>query len=397
VRWQRSDDSGSVLVETLIGIAMLALIIASLVPFNRSRSLASEAVAVRTAAIDVAHWRLASATLASTAIGATREEDDRHRLVSTLRHWDGSDAPGGACERPSSSRLRGGEVEVLGSGGDPLFTLLSTQLERIRQREALPDVRVTGAAVRVDGQGAEGVPFILEGDADQLVASADGSGCVVLPELAPGRYVLRPPAGTAGEVLVDAAHRRADSASLVVDVFDRPVVPRWELSAGVELTIDIEETAARLPDVVRFGEMAWMIRGDDDRSTVQLGSTRLVHPGHVTVVVSPCANPDAIGSTSDLDLEAGSAQRVLVALAEVSLEGLAGREGDAIYALRATDCFDGSGVRPALRWEGGLHEGMRIALPHGEWEARVETLSGVRITAPVRIAAGDDDASVVFP
>jgi hypothetical protein len=397
VRWQRSDASGSVLVEALIGIAMLALIVASLVPFNRSRSHASEAVAVRTAALDLAHWRLAREMLASTAVGATWEEDDRHGLISAVRLWDGSDAPGGACERPSSSRLRGGDVEVSEGGGDPLLALLSTRLERVRQRQAHPDVRVAGSAVRIDGNGAEGVPFILEGGTDQLVVSADASGCVVLPELAPGRYVLRPPADAVGAMLVDAAQRRADAASIVVDVFDRPVVQRWQLSTGVELTIDIEDAAARLPDVVRFGELTWMIRGDDDRSTVQLGSTRLVHPGPMTVVVSPCANPDAFGSTSDLSLDAGGAQRVVVPLAKVSLQGLIGREDDAIYALRATDCFDGSGVRPALRWEGGLHEGMRIALPHGEWEARVETLSGVRISAPVHIAAGDDDASVVFP
>jgi hypothetical protein len=40
---------------------------------------------------------------------------------------------------------------------------------------------------------------------------------------------------------------------------------------------------------------------------------------------------------------------------------------------------------------------MRIALPHGEWEGRVQTAAGARITAPVRFAASDVEATVSFP
>jgi hypothetical protein len=40
---------------------------------------------------------------------------------------------------------------------------------------------------------------------------------------------------------------------------------------------------------------------------------------------------------------------------------------------------------------------MRVALPHGEWEARLQTASGSPLTFPVLFHAGEPDLVATFP
>jgi hypothetical protein len=385
-------------VEALVGIGMLALIAASLVPFNRGLIIASERSDVLRWALDLAEQHLESGTLGDATTSAAHE-DARHRLVSVLTPWDGGEHNSDACGSPSRGRIGGASVEVSGALGldGPLLSLRSTRFERVRVRGMAPGTTTGGSTVLVDGIGLGGLAVIIEVGGAQMPATVGDDGCLELPALPPGRHVVRPLPGGEDSMLVDVNHRRADASTLEIDVLDRPVNRRWQIARAAELMVDIDRSSARPPDRVISGDLRWMLRGDDTRSTEQLGSARLVHPGRTTVVVSACGNPEAVGSSVTVDLEPGGALQVLMPLAGVTLYGVAGWEAEAIYAVRTTSCADGSGLRPAVRWEGGLAEGMRIALPHGEWEARIETIAGSRISSPVRVPAGEPGLAVTFP
>jgi len=395
-------SSGSVLVEALVGIGMLALIGASLMPVNRGLITAFERSEVLRAALDLAEQHLElhpeSRALGDATI-TTALEDTRHGIVSTLTSWHGGEGGSEACGRPSLDRLGGASVEVSdGRGPDAaVLSLRSTALERARVRAVAPGITVGGSTILVDGAGIGGLGVLIDTGGETLSATVDEDGCLVLPALPPGRHSVRPWSLEDGVNLVDVNHRDVDDAPLTIDVLDRAVQRRWPLARAAEVTADIDRSAARPPDRVISGALRWMLRGDDTRSTGELGSARLVHPGTTTIVVSGCENPEAVGSTVTVDIASGDALRVVVPLAEVTLYGVSGWEGEAIYAVRTSGCADGSGLRPAFRWEGALVEGMRLALPHGEWEARIETISGVRISSPVRIAAGESGLAVTFP
>jgi len=395
-------SSGSVLVEALVGIGMLALIAASLMPFNRGLLMASARSEVLRAALDLAEQHLElypeSGTLSDATI-STVLEDTRHALVSTLSSWHDGEGASEACGRSSLDRLGGASVEVSDARGpgEAVLSLRSTRLERARVRAVASGAVIGGSTILVDGAGIGGLGVVIDAAGGTLFATVDEDGCLVLPALPPGRHAVRPLPLEDGVHIVDANHREADDAPFAVDLLDRAVQRRWTLARAADVTVDIDRSAARPPDAVSSGALRWMLRGDDTRSMRELGSARLVHPGMTTIVVSACENPEAVGSTVTVDIASGDALEVVVPLAEVTLYGVSGWEGEAIYAVRTTGCADGSGLRPAVRWEGGLVEGMRIALPHGEWEARIETISGVRISSPVRIAAGESGLAVTFP
>lgn len=390
--------SGSVLVEALVGIGMLALIVASLMPFNRGLLMASARSEVLRAALDLAEQHLESGGIGD-GTSSTVREDGRYLLSSTLTTWDGGEGTSEACGRPSLRGPRGVSVEVSGGPGldAPVLSLRSTRLERVRMRAMGPGTTVGGSTILVDGAGIGGLGVVIDTGGEPLFATVGDDGCLVLPALPSGRHAVRPLPSEDDLMLVDVNHRSADGSTFAIDVLDRPVKRRWQLARAAELTVDIDRSAARPPDAVSSGALRWMLRGDDTRSARELGVARLVHPGRATIVVSACENPDAVGSSVTVDIGPGSALQSVVPLAEVTLYGVAGWEAEAIYAVRTTGCADGSGLRPAVRWEGGLAEGMRIALPHGEWEARIETISGVRISSPVRVAAGESGLAVTFP
>jgi hypothetical protein len=395
-----AEDSGSVLVEALIGIGLLAVLTASLASFSRTWVVATETSGSRTAALDAGVRHLQAEVLASGTIQQTRSDPGRYPVSSTSSMWQGDGSSSDPCAWPIRSRLGGASVDVEDASDRRSGTLLSlraTRLEPLRLRRAEADVSVVGSAVRVEGIGVAGLQVRIGVGADAPVVTIAEDGCLELPPLPPGRHVLRPSPEDGRPTPIDAAHRSGDAAAIAIDVLDRPATARWRLSEGAGVLVDVEDTGARTPDVVRPGALRWSVRDDDSRSAAALGSSRLLHPGITTIVVSACSSPEALGSTATVDIQPGVDRQVAVRLAEAVLYGLTGREGEAVSAVRTTGCADGGAQRPELRWEGSLSEGMRIALPRGEWDVRVETISGTRITAPVRVVAAGLDAEVTFP
>jgi hypothetical protein len=116
----------------------------------------------------------------------------------------------------------------------------------------------------------------------------------------------------------------------------------------------------------------------------------------MTLVVSACANPEASGSSASVDIAAGQALDVRVPLAVVTIDGLVGREDDVITAERVAGCADGSGRIPVLRWERALVDGMRIALPHGDWDVSVQGVDDLPFNTVV-VHAGQPDERVSVP
>jgi hypothetical protein len=88
---------------------------------------------------------------------------------------------------------------------------------------------------------------------------------------------------------------------------------------------------------------------------------------------------------------------VTVPLATVEVRGIGERTDATLALLRTTGCRDTSGRIPSLSWSGTLSDGMRIALPHGVWDAGMEVAPGE--TRPPRqiLIAGDPDVVLEFP
>jgi hypothetical protein len=147
--------------------------------------------------------------------------------------------------------------------------------------------------------------------------------------------------------------------------------------------------------VVSTGALQWLVRGDDARTVTALGAARPLHPGPATVVVSVCSNPDALASSASVEVAPGDLQHVLVPLATVTLDGIGTRSGSTIIATRRGVCGDGSIQQPRIAWQQNLQDGMRIALPHGEWDAYVHPVVGARRTVVIR--AGETEGTVTLP
>jgi len=400
VRAPRPDGAtGSILVEVLVGIGLLAILTSTLATFSRSWHSASEASAVRIEALRVALAHVESEALTLGSLEPVRERTGRRSLQSVAEPWSSGPQEVGPCSLVGAARVAGTVVSVFDAqqGGDPLLRLTGSRIEQPRPRSVPRHEAVVGSRIRIDGHGVEGMEVMVESVDQQIIAVVDADGCLVLPSLPPGNHVLRPLTDGHGTGPIDTAHRTGDALRLDVSLFARPLGQAWRLSQPVDVTVHLDPSAGRPPDVVRPDPLRWMVRGDDARIATGLGAARPLHPGSATVVVSACRNPDAFASSVTVVVPSGGELVAAVPLATVTLRGLAGRSDDVVEAVRTTDCADGSGLRPSIRWEGGLTEGLQVALPHGEWEVWLETTTGTRLTATVVVRAGAGGAEVTFP
>jgi len=396
-----AGEDGSALIEVIAGIGMLALLTVSLLTFHLGWLNAEERTQVRIAALDLGSAELERSVLVP-ARDAVQASGDGPRGLRWLREelpvvtW----APD-ACMSGRRGATRGAVV-VVGrdtDGPDPADVLLlaSAPIEPGSVRASAVNGFVEPFAVRVVGALPGSASFLVVQDGDAREVTMDPDGCLVLTGLAPGRYEIRPLEVGIDVASVDAAHRSFADSRFVGSVLDRGELRTWARSVPAILSVGIDASGARLPDTISSGSLRWLVRGDDARVVTDLEASRSLHPGPTTVVVSACGHPEAVGSTVSTHLQAGVTTHVDVPLATVTLRGVAAWPDQAVYAIRAAGCADSSGLRPILRWEGGLDEGMRIALPHGVWEARVETMGGAGISSPILIPAGTVDLEVTFP
>jgi type II secretory pathway pseudopilin PulG len=385
----RDDAEGSVLLEAVTGIAMLAVLSVALLVFQTAASDAavrSEALAAATrGARDLLEERQ---SLHEDAAMIVSDEMLSAESIATAVE-DGRCGSGAA--RVSGIRTRSEVAEV--SFGGALGP---------RPRSVVPSGSVVSGATVVVGASFDGPLAIgVAGQLDVRPESHDAvefsiplvDGCGVLDHLSSGRHAI---VHRGSEILVDAGHRPTPDVELALSVLAAPVRHVWDLLPATMLSVEIDTDGARPPDTVSSGALRWSVRGDDLREMRELGEQRPVRPGRVVAVVTACRNPEAAASARSVDLPIGGESTVTLPLATITVQGVAAWPDATLMAARTTTCADGSGFRPALSWSGGLHDGMRIALPNGEWEALLQTATGTRISGPVRFLAGAVDAIVIL-
>ncbi len=392
------SSAGSVLLEALVGVGMLAAI---------------------AAAVGVVH---------SAALSATVTSHERVRAVqdavTTIEHHAAGLGGRPPVDGPISTELRrtpvaGDRCASFAAAGAPTLRVevplvspgvavaISGPAPQARDGgwaidadggEAAPEDQpvalAVGVALPVDVPGAGVQLRTVEGGADRGGAVVDGGSCVI-GDVAPGLLELGLE-GAAGTPLVDALHRRAPDAPLPLSVHDAPVRRTWGVVPAALLAVDVSAAGARPPDEVFPNAIRWLVRGDDAREPSASGDARPVHPGRVSVVVSTCEDPNAHGSVGSIDLHPAASATLTVPLETVTVTGVAGRTGATLRLMRSRFCPEGGAWRPTLDWVGGLHDGMRIALPAGLWDVRVID-SGQTAFAQEALTAGEPDVTVVLP
>lgn len=376
---------GSVLLEVVIGIALLATLGASVAGFHAGALDADARARARLAAtLDVRE--LLEIRAGFGPVGEAPGGPDEPARGLTMRTvLIGIDDV--RCGRPRA--LIGLEASAVEPG------VALSGLPAPRSRTTLPIAStVTGGVVTIGPFGASNTSLggLMLGSGTTAHAVSFASGCATLGPLSPGRHILM--VADDGATLIDTTHRPAVQFPLSLHVLDTPLRHAWDVVAAAELSVTVGLAGARAPDVVSSGGLRWGVRGDDLRDLRDLGDRRAVRPGTVVAVVTACMDPEAPASTAAVELIGDSSTDIAVPLATITVLGVSSWPDGTLLLARTTACADGTGLRPTLRWDGELLDGMRIALPHGEWEGRVQTAAGARITAPVRFAASDVEATV---
>lgn len=376
---------GSVLIESIVGIGILALVITMVGSGHQAALRAHEHLSTRSEAIRTveAHLEWAAASpiagdvpevLSDLTPPSVHRDDPEDRAACAATPWgaDGGLRVGIAYDTPADHA----SAELEGRGPRSGERIL-----RVRLRDPAL-VRGMDVAVSVDGAGATEV-------------RSDGSGCFELVGLPPGTHRIGLTAD--GTTLVDRTHVLLDERPFTIDLLEQDVAVTLDAAPAALVTVVAVADGARTPDAVGPGVLGWSVRDDDARVVSALGAERAIHPGRVTVVVSACANPAAHGSQRTYELAPGERSERSVPLAVVAVDGVAGRSDATLEVLRSESCADGTGWRPSLRWIGGLRDGMRIALPAGGWEGRLLSATGTPLTPMVTIEAGGTERRVRLP
>jgi type II secretory pathway pseudopilin PulG len=384
-------SDGSSLVEAVVGIALLGAGIATVVQLMSASTMAMTRAQELVGSVRVAERILESRIGDIDAVSAVG--DEAFIVSSSSAPMLHGEDP---CSAPMAEEVSVFDVRVAPGGRDasrevrlagvgvPAQTLAGAAPSvSAPVRLHLPDADRHGAVSLGLGGGAE--PF----------AAGQHAACVTVTGIVPGSHEVVVLEGE--EAYIDRTHQPLSIRPIRVtagpDVVDRVL----DVSPSATVRADVDGAGGRLPDVIGSGALRWFIRGDDARTASALGHGRDVHPGTVTVVVSACLDPESVASAQRAHALAGEVVDVSVALATVVLEGIGARSDATVLAIRTSSCADGSGLRPSLRWNGGLFDGMRIALPHGVWEVRLQTAGGSPLTFPTLMAAGEPDLVVVFP
>ena len=376
-------DDGSMLIEALVGIGMLGAIIGAVATIQASVLASERSSGDRVRALSEAEWTLAHHAAGLTSMDAPASTQS---FLLPLGH-DGCDAAGqGGIDGvtvQAATQHTGEEVRLVRAAAveGPFLGAGSVDSSAL-------------VSIHPGHPGPVGMALAPRGPVSPDVIVQVGP-CFASGPLDPGLHELRVVEDEI--VLIDALHRSASEAPLQIAVLDRPIRSTWDVSVPAWLSVGMLTSGARAPDGVHPGSLRWLLRGDDARAVTELGSARAVHPGAVTAVVSACENAEAHASSVALMIGPGESRHVDVPMAVVTVTNVAERNDATLVLFRSTGCHDGSGLRPELRWIGGLVEGMRIALPHGYWEGQLETASGARLTGVVGFPAGEPGVIVVLP
>lgn len=370
------------MIEAIAGIGLLAVVTAALA------AVVPAVLDARESAVDL-RLRLVAAdhALERERVGWPLAVEDPDPSLQVLRH---SPDP----------------LACSGRGVSGAFAVRSVDLMRPGSREIV--LHGAGAArpwtgasepapldLRVHLAGATG-PHLVARRGDDLLPLDVGIGgdCGTLRGADPGRYEVGPADPSSSLIgptqLLLRDHPTGMTVRNASSEFDLEAAPAaW-------LTVHLDPGGGRVPDQTRPEGLFWSVRGDDARVATVPGGSRAVTPGSVTVVVSACRNAETVGSSAQVVMEVGEAESVLIPLATATLANIGPRSGWNLHAWRTTDCLDGSPSRPELVWNGGLHDGMRIALPRGMWQMYLAT-PGQPETSRVLAPVGEPDLLVVMP
>lgn len=377
------------LIEAIVGIGLLAVVVTAIGGVHRSVAAAEGRAAAQVRAVHLAHETLslsrgggAMPASPGTMTGADVEVET-HPAATLLS---------GACS-PSHTTATDVVVHALPKRWpSPRAVRLPGMLPGAPSTAGPIDVMVVldpGTAERVSG----GV--IRSDDGSERTLEALGEACWrATVEQGDHEVELEPRTGT---MLVGPTHLLHGDTAPTWAVTRPTTLRLTDVAPAAHVRVDVDARGARTPDEVGPGSLRWSVRGDDAALAMPLGDERPLHPGPVTVIVSACEHPEAQGSTARVLTTPDAASDVTVALGTLRIHGIAGRDGASLVAIRLTGCADGSGLRPALAWHGALAEGMRIALPHGAWELRLETPEGSRLTATVTALVDGSEPTVDLP
>lgn len=384
-------DEGSFLVEALIGIGMLGAVTA--------------AVTTLLPAVLDADVR-ATAHHGALMIGESLLEADAAGIGGPVLPSPTFD---GAIRVESRIERDGPDAHPLGDGCAYGAARTDVHVEHGGRSDGREVVLRSGAAVspsaqdggrdlalRWVGQGQSPAGLVvLEPGGDVRPPTLSLAGCVRFDGLPAGRsWVTFTPEA---EVVIDRTHVPLDVRPHSVTLTSRPHELTLDAERAAWLEVEIDARGARLPDHIGRGALRWLVRGDEGDVATDIGVGRSVHPGSVTVVVPGCDDGSATGSTATVDVGPGEHAVVEVPLAAVTVENLRGHTDVRLQLQRSTGCADGVGLLPSMYFEGELHEGMRIALPRGEWEAWLVRPPRRALTPSVRFAAFGTDTLVRLP
>jgi hypothetical protein len=388
-----------VLLEAVVGIGMLAAIAAAVGAVHASALTAAVASEDRVGAVQVAVTTIehhAAGLAGAPPVESPVSMELRRTPVAGDRcaSFGAAGTPALLVEVPHASS--GATVAILGvapEAHEGAWMVEGGNGEAVHG--PAETARAVGVALPVELPHGAGVQLRTVADgADRGGAITDGGACVV-GDVTPDLVELRLQ-DAAGPPLVDALHRRAADAPIPLSVHGSAVRRTWDVKPAALLTVEVSASGARPPDEVFPVPLRWLVRGDDVGQPSVSGAARPVHPGRVSVVVSPCEDPSAHGSTAQLHLHAATSATLTVPLETVTVTGVAGRSDATLRLMRSTFCPEGGAWRPTLDWVGGLHDGMRIALPAGIWDVRI-IQSGQTTLALEPLAAGEPNAALVLP
>jgi hypothetical protein len=406
-------DGGSLVVEALVGIALLGVLAAGAQDLHaaatgsRLRSL-ERLVATWEARAEVEgmpHAWSGSASELSTVGAPARLVVTGPVEVSVFRHEETIDR-GGASDPCAPPPSRASELALSVTGRRVVDDLpVATLMSRSRMTGL-------GGAVFVDTQ--QPTSSLVLSVVDHVGAAVPGAS-VTLTSVVSGSESLSSdlvtgPSGCSVAVGLRAGpHRVTVVLDGHVDRFHRPLGAMGPVAAipGVPVRLAVvadraaalsvtiaAEDGARLPDLVQGGLLTWAVAGDGVVPPSPSGATLDVHPGRVDVVVGVCADPRAMGTFSTFDLDAGAQLEAAVVLPSVTLGPFEAPPGGIrLLARRDTDCPGPGGIRPVLGWDLAVAPDATsiapiISLPHGPWLVHVESMSGLHLAGPWPIVVG---------
>jgi hypothetical protein len=411
-----ADQRGTLLVEALVSLVLLAGIVAGVLQVHAAAASAHHRAVERLVAawaVRAAHESIAllSADLPGTASGMSSPAGDgaamtigvsgtgAHPVIVTNRPaglvTSGRGAHCGGHPTPPDATptiLAGVAVTARSVARGTVVTGLVGVAPRSWSAAAASSAR---GRVIVQMTGSDGLPLEgVEVAVGTSTAVTGREGCAVLPTGAQGLLLVITPG------LVDRRHVPADTLPpVIVPVGAAPLV-HLALDVAVPVRVALDHPGARAPDTAPGGPLRWWLDGDPAGRTASLEEALWVHPGAVDVIVGACDRSTAAGSRARGHVSGDDGDPVVVRLATIEVV-LPAIDGPAhLEAMRDRDCPGSSGERPVLAWslrgDELVEGGVRIALPTGPWRLRL-LQSGIRVAGPLPVQAGIDAQVVLVP